>query len=62
MAEENISDAQRQLTEAMAAVQRDLALFGKVTRETAEQTKDAEMKSKYGIDNFTAGTKKAQMQ
>ena len=58
MAEENISDAQRQLTEAMAAVQRDLALFGKVTRETAEQTKDAEMKSKYGIDNFTAGTKK----
>jgi len=58
MADENITEAQRQMTEAMAAVQRDLALFGRMTVQTAEQVKDAEMKAKYGIDNFTAGTKK----
>ena len=56
---ENISDTQRQLSEAMTAVQRDLALFGQVTRETAQQKKDAEMKAKYGIDNFSAGTASA---
>jgi hypothetical protein len=56
---ENISETQRQLSEAMAAVQRDMALFGQVTRETAQQKKDAEMKAKYGIDNFSAGTSQA---
>jgi D-alanyl-D-alanine carboxypeptidase len=56
---ENISETQRQLSEAMAAVQRDLALFGQVTRETAQQRQDAEMKAKYGINNFTAGTASA---
>ena len=50
---ENISETQRQLSEAMLAVQRDLALYGQVTRETAQQRKDAEMKAKYGIENFT---------
>jgi hypothetical protein len=56
---ENISETQRQLSEAMAAVQRDMAAYGQVTRETAEQKKDAEMKAKYGINNFTAGVTQA---
>jgi len=56
---ENISETQRQLSEAMAAVQRDMAAYGQVTRETADQRKDAEMKAKYGINNFTAGTQQA---
>jgi len=56
---ENISETQRQLSEAMAAVQRDMAAYGQVTRETAQQRKDAEIKAKYGIDNFSAGTAQA---
>jgi F-type H+-transporting ATPase subunit c len=53
MAEENISDVQRQLTEAMSQVQRDLAQFGRVTQQTAEQLKDAEIQAATGLRNFT---------
>ena len=56
---ENISEEQRQLAEAMAAVQRDLAQFGQITRQTAEQQQDAMAKAKYGINNFTSGTASA---
>ena len=56
---ENISETQRQLSEAMLAVQRDLAQYGQITRETADQKKDAEMKAKYGLNNFTVGTAQA---
>ena len=56
---ENISETQRQLSEAMAAVQRDMAAYGQMTRETADQRKDADMKAKYGINNFTAGVTQA---
>jgi len=53
MAEENISDVQRQLTEAMSQVQRDLAQFGRVTQQSAEQLKDAEIQAATGLRNFT---------
>ena len=56
---ENLEEKSRQLTEAMTAVQRDLDLYSQITRETAAQKKDAEMKAKYGIENFTKGTKTA---
>jgi hypothetical protein len=59
MADENITDVQRQLSAAMLQVQNDLNQFGRVTQQSAEQLKDAEMKAKYGIDNFTKGTNTA---
>ena len=59
MADENITDVQRQLSEAMNQVQRDLAQFGRVTQQSAEALKDAEMKAKYGVENFTKATNTA---
>jgi len=55
----NLEEVQRQLAETALQVQRELAMTGQITRETAEQRKDAEMKAKYGINNFTAGVTQA---
>ena len=55
----NLEEVQRQLAETALQVQRELAMTGQITRETAEQRKDAEMKAKYGIDKFSAGTASA---
>jgi hypothetical protein len=59
MAEENITESAKAVSEAMLQVQRDLAQFGRVTQATAEQLKDAQMKAKYGVENFTKGTNTA---
>lgn len=59
MAEENITETQRQLSAAMLQVQNDLAMFGRVTQQSAEALKDAEMKSKFGVENFTKATNTA---
>lgn len=52
-------DQIRELAEAAAQAQRDLAAFGRVTQQTQNAVNDAQMKAKYGIENFTAGTAKA---
>jgi len=59
MAEENITDAQRQLSAVMLQVQQDIMMYGKVQTTTAEQLKDAQMKAKYGVENFTKATNTA---
>jgi len=59
MADENITDVQRQLSAAMLQVQNDLAQFGRVTQQSAEQLKDAQMKAKYGSESFTKGANSA---
>jgi hypothetical protein len=59
MADENITDVQRQLSAAMLQVQNDLAQFGRVTQSSAEQLKDAQMKAKYGSESFTKGANTA---
>jgi LAS superfamily LD-carboxypeptidase LdcB len=59
MADENISDVQRQLSEAMLAVQQDLARFGKVSQQSAENLTDAQMKAKFGVENFTKASNTA---
>lgn len=59
MADENISDVQRQLSEAMLAVQQDLARFGKVSQQTSDNLTDAQMKAKYGVENFTKASNTA---
>jgi uncharacterized membrane protein YgcG len=59
MAEENISEASRQLSAAMLQVQMDLAKFGQVTQQSADQLKDAQMKAKFGSEEYTKGMKTA---
>ncbi len=59
MADENITDVQRQLSAAMLQVQNDLAQFGRVTQQSADQLKDAQMKAKYGSESFTKGANTA---
>ena len=59
MAEENITEVQRQVSAAMLQIQRDLAQFGHVTQATAEQLKDAQMKAKFGSESYTKGVKTA---
>ena len=59
MAEENITAAAKAVSEAMLQVQADLARYGQVTQQTAEQLKDAQMKAKFGVENFTKGTNTA---
>jgi hypothetical protein len=43
----------------MAQVNQEMALYGRVTEQTMAAQKDAHMKAKYGIDNFSAGTASA---
>jgi len=59
MAEENITEVQRQLSAAMLQVQQDLAKFGQVTQQSAEQLKDAQMKAKFGSESYTKGVNAA---
>jgi len=56
---EDISGNARELADAMAEVQRELARYGKVSAETADRLTDAQMKAKYGIENFSKGVGKA---
>lgn len=47
-----------ELAEITRQVNREFAMFGQLTKETADQLKDAEMQQKHGIKNFTAATEK----
>lgn len=51
-------EAQR-LAELLAQANDELARYGKVRQQTQDEITDAEMKAKYGIENFTKGTAKA---
>ena len=54
MSEENISDAQRKLTEAMQQQANDYARFGQMQVSTADQLMDAQVQAATGMRNFTA--------
>jgi len=53
------NQAAEDLARAMAKVNEELALLGKTTQQTQNDLKDAHMKAKYGVENYTAGTAKA---
>ena len=57
-----MTDAERaaaELAETLRRVNEELATTGRVSQRTQQERTDAEMKAKYGIENFTAGTAKA---
>ena len=56
MADANF-EAQR-MAELMAQVNEELLRYGQVSRQTQSEVDDAQMKQKYGIQNFTKGTAK----
>lgn len=56
-----MADINRELEELAELTQRvnaEMRMYGQLTQETADKKKDAEMKAKYGIENFTAASKK----
>lgn len=53
------NQAAEDLARAMAKVNEELALLGKTTQQTQNDLKDAHVKAKYGIENYTKGTEKA---
>ncbi len=52
------NQAAEDLARVMAQVTEDLARFGKVTQQTQDDLNDAQMKAKYGIQNYTKGMEK----
>ena len=54
MADENISDAQRKLSEAMQQQANDYARYGQMQVSTAEQLRDAQFQAATGFKNLTA--------
>lgn len=56
MSDENISDAQRQLSAAMQQQADDYARYGKMQASTAIQLKDAQEFAAFGLKNYTAAT------
>lgn len=57
MADANF-EAQR-MAELMAQVNEELLRYGQVSKQTQSEVDDAQMKAKYGIQNYTKGTAKA---
>jgi hypothetical protein len=53
------NQAAEDLARAMAKVTEELALLGKTTQQTQADLKDAQMKAKYGVENYAKGTEKA---
>jgi len=56
-----MTDAERaaaELAETLRRVNQELADNGRVSQATSDARRDAEMKAKHGIENFTAGTAK----
>ncbi len=56
-----MTDAERaaaELAETLRRINEELATNSRVSRTTLDERMDAEMKAKYGIQNFTAGTAK----
>jgi hypothetical protein len=56
MAEENISDAQRKLTEAMQQQALDYARYGQMQVTTSDQLRDAQVQAATGMKNYTAAS------
>lgn len=52
------NQAAEELARTLQDVNRDLANYQRISTSTLEQRTDAEMKAKYGIENFTRGTAK----
>ena len=57
MAEAN--QAAEELARTMARLNEEMALYGRTTVQSEQARTDAEMKAKYGLNNFTAGTAQA---
>jgi hypothetical protein len=53
------NQAAEDLARAMAQVNEELARLGKVTQQTQNDLTDANVKAKYGIENYTKGTAQA---
>lgn len=51
-----INRESQEFAEIMAQVNREMRLYGELHVHTAERLRDAEMKSKYGIENFSKAT------
>ena len=57
-----MADANQQaqeLAQTMAKLNEEMALYGRTTAQTEQAKTDANMKAKYGIENFSAGTSQA---
>ena len=57
-----MADANQQaqeLAQTMAKLNEEMALYGRTTVQSEQAKTDANMKAKYGIDNFSAGTASA---
>lgn len=52
----DINREAQEFAEIMADVNREMKLYGQLHATTAERLKDAEMKAKFGIDNFSKAT------
>ena len=52
-----INRESQEFAEIMAQVNREMNRYGELHVSTAERLRDAEMKAKYGIDNFSGATK-----
>jgi len=55
----DLNNEAQEIAATMRQLNQDLAQFGRLTSQTAEQVRDAQMKAKYGVDNFTAGVNTA---
>jgi hypothetical protein len=49
----------QELSEMMERVNREMAVYGQLHKSTADEMRDAQVKAKYGITNFTKGTETA---
>ena len=57
-----MADANQQaqeLAQTMAKLNEEMALYGRTTVQSEQARTDANMKAKYGIENFGAGTAQA---
>ena len=53
------NQAAEELAQALAKVNKELADLGRVSHQTQSEIADANLKAKYGIENYTKGTAKA---
>ena len=55
----DLNQQAEELARTMAQLSQEMALYGRVTEQSMAARKDAEMKAKYGVENFSAGTAQA---
>ena len=53
-----INRESQELAEIMAQVNREMRLYGELTKETSDKRKDAEIAAQFGLKNFTAASEK----